>query len=69
KAAAEIGRIGAGVAVADGEPVDNALVAPNAEGGFPAVTIALNIKFSQLLYLFRIAYITVKYLKQMVVFG
>ncbi|CAI2200139.1 18862_t:CDS:2, partial [Funneliformis geosporum] len=56
KAAAEIGRIGAGIAtganiipngtwdedwsIAGGEPVDNAPVAPNAGGGFPAVTIA-----------------------------
>ncbi|CAI2198723.1 16320_t:CDS:1, partial [Funneliformis geosporum] len=55
KAAAEISRIGAGVAtganiipngiwdkdwsIAGGEPVDNAEVAPNAGDCFPAITI------------------------------
>ncbi|CAI2183309.1 4948_t:CDS:2, partial [Funneliformis geosporum] len=63
KAITEIGRIGAEVAT------DNTEVAPNAGGGFPAVTIASGIKLDQLLYLFRIAYITVEYLKQMAVFG
>ncbi|CAI2179015.1 17620_t:CDS:2, partial [Funneliformis geosporum] len=76
KAAAKIGRIGAGVttgadiipngtwdedwSIAGGEPVDNVLVAPNARGGFPAVTIASGIKLGQLLYLFRTSYTTVK---------
>jgi hypothetical protein len=85
KAAAEIGRIGAGVAtgadiipngtwdedwsIAGGEPVDNAPVAPNAGGGLPAVTIAPGIKLGQLLYLFRTAYTTVEHLKQTAVFG
>ncbi|CAI2198903.1 11113_t:CDS:1, partial [Funneliformis geosporum] len=85
KAAAEIGRIRAGIAtdtdiipngtwdedwsIAGGEPVDNAPVAPNARGGFPAVTIALSIKLDQLLYLFRTCYITVEHLKHMAVFG
>uniref|UniRef100_U9UG05 Uncharacterized protein n=1 Tax=Rhizophagus irregularis (strain DAOM 181602 / DAOM 197198 / MUCL 43194) TaxID=747089 RepID=U9UG05_RHIID len=80
KAAAEIGRIGAGIAtgadiipngtwdedwsIAGGEPVDNAPVAPNAGGGLPAVTIAPGIKLGQLLYLFRTAYTTVEHLKQ-----
>ncbi|CAI2190428.1 9605_t:CDS:2, partial [Funneliformis geosporum] len=69
KAVAKIGRIGAGVATAGDEPVDNALVASNTGGGFPAVTIAPGIKLSQLLYLFRTSYTTVEYLKQMAVFG
>src|SRR5436189_3181938 len=85
KAAAEIGRIGAGVAtgadiipngtwdedwsIAGGEPVDNAPVAPNAGGGLPAVTIAPGIKLGQLLYLFSTAYMTVEHLKQTAVFG
>ncbi|GBB85403.1 hypothetical protein RclHR1_11950011 [Rhizophagus clarus] len=85
KAAAEIGRIGAGVAtgvdiipngtwdedwsIAGGEPVDNAPVASNTGGGLPAVTIALGIKLGQLLYLFRTAYTTVEHLKQTAVFG
>ncbi|CAI2187964.1 14221_t:CDS:2, partial [Funneliformis geosporum] len=85
KTAAEIGRIGAGVAtgadiilngtwdedwsIAGGEPVDNAPVAPNASGGLPAVTIAPGIKLGQLLYLFRTAYTTVEHLKQTAVFG
>ncbi|GET03411.1 hypothetical protein GLOIN_2v1789077 [Rhizophagus clarus] len=85
KAAAEIGRIGAGVAtganiipngtwdedwsIAGGEPVDNAPVAPNAGAGLPAVTIAPGIKLGQLLYLFRTAYTTVEHLKQTAVFG
>ncbi|CAB4426136.1 unnamed protein product [Rhizophagus irregularis] len=85
KAAAEIGRIGAGIAtgadiipngtwdedwsIAGGEPVDNAPVAPNAGGGLPVVTIAPGIKLSQLLYLFRTAYTTVEHLKQTAVFG
>ncbi|GES87262.1 hypothetical protein GLOIN_2v1783702 [Rhizophagus clarus] len=85
KAAAEIGRIGAGIAtgadiilngtwdedwsIAGGEPVDNAPVAPNAGGGLPTVTIAPDIKLGQLLYLFRTAYTTVEHLKQMAVFG
>ncbi|PKY33444.1 hypothetical protein RhiirB3_394802 [Rhizophagus irregularis] len=85
KAAAEIGRIGAGIAtgadiipngtwdedwsIAGGEPVDNAPVAPNAGGGLPVVTIAPGIKLGQLLYLFRTAYTTVEHLKQTAVFG
>src|SRR6266542_4318643 len=85
KAAAEIGRIGAGIAtganiilngtwdedwsIAGGEPVDNAPVAPNTGGGLPAVTIAPGIKLGQLLYLFRTAYTTVEHLKQTAVFG
>ncbi|CAI2199486.1 12832_t:CDS:2, partial [Funneliformis geosporum] len=85
KAAAEIGRIGAGIAtgadiilnetqdedwsIAGSEPIDNAEVAPNVEGGFPAVTIASGIKLSQLLYLFRTYYTTVVHLKHMAVFG
>jgi hypothetical protein len=85
KAAAEIGRIGAGIAtgadiipngtwdedwsIAGGEPVDNAPVAPNAGGGFPAITIAPGIKLGQLLYLFRTAYTTVEHLKHTAVFG
>ncbi|GBB91219.1 hypothetical protein RclHR1_01840016 [Rhizophagus clarus] len=85
KAAAEIGRIGAGAttganiilngtwdedwSIAGGEPVDNVPVAPNAGSGLPAVTIAPGIKLSQLLYLFRTAYTTVEHLKQMAVFG
>ncbi|CAI2170244.1 20647_t:CDS:2 [Funneliformis geosporum] len=69
KVAAKIGRIGAGFATAGGESIDNAKVAPNAGGGFPVVIIAPNIKLGQLLYLFRTAYITVEYLKQMAVFG
>ncbi|GBC02501.1 hypothetical protein RclHR1_04650018 [Rhizophagus clarus] len=85
KAAAKIGRIGAGVAtgadiilngtwdedwsIAGGEPVNNAPVAPNASGGLPAVTITPSIKLGQLLYLFRTAYTTVEHLKQMAVFG
>ncbi|PKY62857.1 hypothetical protein RhiirA4_551332, partial [Rhizophagus irregularis] len=84
KAAAEIGRIGAGIAtganiipngiwdedwsIAGGEPEANAPVAPNAGGGFPAVTIAPNITLGQLLYLFRTAYTTVEHLKQTAVF-
>ncbi|GBB89996.1 hypothetical protein RclHR1_29130005 [Rhizophagus clarus] len=54
---------------AGGEPVDNAPVAPNADGGLPAVTIAPCIKLGQLLYLFRTAYTTVEHLKQTAVFG
>ncbi|CAI2197063.1 10125_t:CDS:1, partial [Funneliformis geosporum] len=85
KAAVEIGRIEAEVAtgadiilngtwdedwsIASGEPVDNAEVTPNAGGGFPAITIAPDIKLSQLLYLFRTSYTTLEYLKQMAVFG
>ncbi|CAI2201457.1 120_t:CDS:1, partial [Funneliformis geosporum] len=85
KAAAEIGRIGAGVAtgadiipngiwdedwsIAGSEPVDNAPVAPNAGGGFPAVTIAPGIKLGQFLYLLTTAYTTVAYLKQTAVLG
>ncbi|GET62920.1 hypothetical protein GLOIN_2v1886689 [Rhizophagus irregularis DAOM 181602=DAOM 197198] len=85
KAAAEIGRIGAGIAtgadiipngtwdedwsIAGGEPVDNAPVAPNAGGNLPVVTIAPGIKLGQLLYLFRTAYTTVEHLKQTAVFG
>ncbi|CAI2198112.1 15086_t:CDS:2, partial [Funneliformis geosporum] len=69
KAAAEIGRIGAGIATASGEPVDNAPVAPNVGGGLPIVTIAPGIKLGQLLYLFRTAYTTVAHLKQTAVFG
>ncbi|CAB5325966.1 unnamed protein product [Rhizophagus irregularis] len=85
KAAAEIGRIGAGIAtgadiipngtwdedwsIAGGEPVDNAPVAPNAGGGLPAVTIASGIKLGQLLYLFRTAYTTVEHLKQTAIFS
>ncbi len=83
--AIEIGRIGAGVvigadiipdgtwdedwSIAGGEPVDNAPVVPNAEGGLSAVTIAPSIKLDQLLYLFKTAYTTVEHLKQMAVFG
>ncbi|CAI2185482.1 12515_t:CDS:2, partial [Funneliformis geosporum] len=51
KAATEISRIEAGIATAGGKPVDNAPVAPNAGGGFPAVTIAPGIKLGLLLYL------------------
>jgi len=85
KAAAEIGRIGAGIAtgadiipngtwdedwsIAGGEPVDNAPVAPNAGGGLPVVTIVPGIKLGQLLYLFKTAYTTVEHLKQTAVFG
>ena len=85
KAAAEIGRIGAGIAtgadlipigtwdedwsIAGGEPVDNAPVAPNADGSLPVVTIAPDIKLGQLHYLFKIAYTTVEHLKQTAVFG
>ncbi|CAI2185929.1 1714_t:CDS:2, partial [Funneliformis geosporum] len=85
KAAAEIGKIKAGIAtgadiilngtwdedwsIASSEPVDNAPVAPNAGGGLPIVTIAPRIKLGQLLYLFRTAYTTVVYLKQTAVFG
>ncbi|CAI2192506.1 4391_t:CDS:2, partial [Funneliformis geosporum] len=47
KVAAEIGRIGAGITTAGSEPVDNVLVASNARGGFPAVTIAPNIKLGR----------------------
>ncbi|GBC01017.1 hypothetical protein RclHR1_04030012 [Rhizophagus clarus] len=79
KAAAKIGRIGAGIAtgadiipngtwdedwsIAGGELVDNAPVAPNTGGSLPAVTIAPDIKLGQLLYLFRTAYTTVEHLK------
>ncbi|CAI2185970.1 17135_t:CDS:2 [Funneliformis geosporum] len=69
KADAEIGRIGAGVATASGESVDNAPVAPNARGSLPAVIIASGIKLGQLLYLFKTAYTIVEHLKQMAVFG
>ncbi|CAI2187534.1 2076_t:CDS:2 [Funneliformis geosporum] len=69
KTAVKIGRIGAGVTTASSEPVDNALVAPNARGGLLAVTIATGINLGQLLYLFRTAYTTVKHLKQTAVFG
>ncbi|CAG8450075.1 15830_t:CDS:2 [Cetraspora pellucida] len=69
KAGAEIGRIGAGVATADGEPTDNAPVTPNAGRGFSAITIASGIKLKQLLYLFSTFYMMVKHLKQMAVFG
>ncbi|CAI2200522.1 4057_t:CDS:1, partial [Funneliformis geosporum] len=51
------------------EPVDNAEVASNARGGFPAITIAFSIKLGQLLYLFRTYYITVEHLKYTAVFG
>ncbi|CAI2195856.1 3544_t:CDS:1, partial [Funneliformis geosporum] len=84
KAATEIGRIGAGVAtgadiipnetwdedwsIASDKPIDNVEVEPNTRGDFPAVTIASSIKLGQLLYLFRTAYTTVEYLKQMAVF-
>ncbi|CAI2199235.1 1800_t:CDS:2, partial [Funneliformis geosporum] len=44
KAAAEIGRIGAGITTVSGEPVDNTPVAPNAGGGLPVVIIAPEIK-------------------------
>ncbi|CAG8844610.1 25136_t:CDS:2, partial [Gigaspora margarita] len=83
--ATEIGRIGAGVAtgadiipngtwdedwsIAGGEPTNNAVVAPNTAGGFPAVTIAPGIKLGQLIFLIRTAYTTVEHLKQMAVFG
>ncbi|CAI2184547.1 5405_t:CDS:1, partial [Funneliformis geosporum] len=62
KAAAEIGRIGTGVAtgadiisnetwdedwsMTGSESIDNASVVPNAGGGLPAITIAPNIKLS-----------------------
>jgi hypothetical protein len=85
KAGAEIGRIGVEIAtgadiipngtwnenwsIAGGEPTDNAPVAPNAGGGFPAVTIAPGIKFGQLLWLIETAYTTVEHLKQMAVFA
>ncbi|CAI2190505.1 13547_t:CDS:2, partial [Funneliformis geosporum] len=60
KAAAEI---------ASSEPVDNASVMLNAESGLPAITIALDIKLDQLLYLFRTGYTTVRYLKHMAIFS
>ncbi|CAI2188191.1 11522_t:CDS:2, partial [Funneliformis geosporum] len=41
KTANEIGRIGAGITTASGKPVDNALVASNAESDFPAVLLLL----------------------------
>ncbi|PKK58796.1 hypothetical protein RhiirC2_795748 [Rhizophagus irregularis] len=64
KAAAKIGRIGAGIATsADIIPNDNAPVAPNAGGSLPVVIIAPGIKLGQLLYLFRTAYMTVEHLK------
>ncbi|GET60008.1 uncharacterized protein OCT59_020441 [Rhizophagus irregularis] len=85
KAAAKIGRIGAGIAtganiipngtwdedwsIAGGEPEANAPVVPNAGGGFPAVTIAPNITLGQLIYLLNTAYTTVEHLKQTTVFG
>ncbi|CAG8565950.1 4095_t:CDS:2, partial [Racocetra persica] len=85
KAGAEIGRIGAGIttsadiipnrtwdedwSIAGSEPTDNALVAPNAGEGFPAITIAPGIKLGQLFYLFSTSYTTVERLKQMAVFG
>jgi len=47
----------------------NASVAPNARGSLPAIIIAPDIKLGQLLYLFRTAYMTVKHLKQMAIFG
>ncbi|CAI2189070.1 6364_t:CDS:2 [Funneliformis geosporum] len=81
----EIGRIGTGITIdaniilngtwdedwfiADGKPVDNIPIAPNARGGLLAVTIAFSIKLSQLLYLFRTAYTTVEHLKHTAVFG
>ncbi|CAI2200042.1 9918_t:CDS:1, partial [Funneliformis geosporum] len=84
KVVAEIGRIGAEIAtgadiipdrtwdedwsIASGEPVDNAPVASNAGGGLPAITISLDIKLGQLLYLFRTCYTTVEHLKHMAVF-
>ncbi|CAI2193251.1 15596_t:CDS:2, partial [Funneliformis geosporum] len=46
KTAAEIGKIGARIATAGGEPVDNAPVASNAGGSFSAVTIAPDIKLA-----------------------
>ncbi|CAG8824028.1 21028_t:CDS:2, partial [Dentiscutata erythropus] len=71
--ATEIGRIGAGVttdwSIAGGEPTNNAVVAPNTAGGFPAVTIAPGIKLGQLIFLLRTVYTTVEHLKQMAVFG
>ncbi|CAI2170736.1 11758_t:CDS:1, partial [Funneliformis geosporum] len=70
KVAAEIGRIGAGVAIgadiilngtwnedwsiASDEPVDNAPVAPNARDVLPDFTIIPGIKLGQLLYLFNL---------------
>ena len=70
KAAAEIGRIGAGLttgtdiipngtwdedwSIADGKPVNNAPVAPNADGSLPAVTITPNITLGQLIYLLKL---------------
>ncbi|CAI2184294.1 5177_t:CDS:2, partial [Funneliformis geosporum] len=69
KAATEIGRIGARVATAGDESVDNAPVASNAGSGLSAIIIASGIKLGQLLYLFRTAYTIVKYLKQIAIFG
>src|SRR5213078_3466356 len=85
KAAAEIGRIGAGIAsgadiipngtweedwsIAGGEPTNNAPVLPNTAGVFPAVTIAPDITLGQLIFLLKTAYTTVEHLKQTVVFG
>ncbi|CAG8592504.1 9277_t:CDS:2, partial [Acaulospora morrowiae] len=85
KAAAEIGRIGAGLttgadiipagtweedwSIAGGEPTNDVPVVPNAVGGLPAVTIAPNITLGQFFYLVRTAYTMVEHLKHMAVFG
>ncbi|CAB4382095.1 unnamed protein product [Rhizophagus irregularis] len=87
KAAAEIGRIGAGAAtgadlipvgtwdedwsIAGGEPsgLNEAPVAPNAAGGFPAVIIAPDIKIGQKIYRLKYFYTTVEHEKQLAYFG
>ncbi len=42
---------------------------PNATRGFFAITIAPEINFGQLIYLFRTTYTTVEHLKQLAIFG
>ena len=85
KVEAKISRVNAGVAtganiisngicdedwsIAGDELTNNAPVIPNAGGGFSAITIVPNITLDQLIYLLKTAYMTVKYLKQTVVFG
>jgi hypothetical protein len=85
EAGAEIGRIGAGVATgadlipvgtfdedwtfAGGRPTNNAPVAPNAGGGFPAVTIAPGIRIGQKFYWVLTNYTTINDQKQMAIFG
>ncbi|RIB26556.1 hypothetical protein C2G38_2138247 [Gigaspora rosea] len=51
------------------EPTNNAVVALNTAGGFPAITIAPGIKLGQLIFLLRTAYTTIEHLKQIAVFG